>query len=169
MDNKEIWKDIKGYNGFYQVSNLGRVKSLKWNKVKILKQSINKQGYAYTSINKKTYKIHQLVAIYFLSHKPNGMSIVVHHKDNNKLNNKVENLQLISQRDNCYTHANTTSKYTGVCWHKKSKKWMAQITIKNFRYYLGCYVEEIDAYKAYLKKLNQFNIDKEINNFKQYL
>tara|TARA_R110000744_G_scaffold5110_3_gene17981 strand:+ start:6098 stop:6607 length:510 start_codon:yes stop_codon:yes gene_type:complete len=167
----EVWKDIDGYNGVYKVSNLARVKSLKNNKIRILKQSINKQGYVFTSINKKVYKIHQLVAIYFLNHTPCGMKKVVHHKDNNKLNNNKNNLEITTQRDNCYTHHFGTSKYKGVYWHIKSNKWMAQITINGFRKYLGCYTNEIDASNAYADeyKSNRFEIDKEIDKYKTYL
>ncbi len=102
---KEIWKDIVGYEGYYQVSNLGRVKSLSrhcvvgWadflSKEKILKQSINNGGYKYVWLHKsgqrKIFKIHRLVAMAFIPN-PKGFRCV-NHKDENRENNNVENLE----------------------------------------------------------------------------
>ena len=73
MNIQEIWKDIPGYEGLYQVSNFGRVKSFKNKTEKILKLSICSHGYYVITI--RTYKkirVHQLVAMAFLNHKPNG-------------------------------------------------------------------------------------------------
>ena len=94
----EEWKDIKGYEGLYQISNKGRVKSLGNNKTK--KEKILKprkcNGYFSVRLCKKGEKpkpfdIHRLVAEHFL---PNPDNLpVVNHKDENKLNNNVENLE----------------------------------------------------------------------------
>lgn len=109
---KEIWKDIEGWEGLYQVSNLGRVKSLSrhrivgWadyvSKEKVLKQSTNNGGYNYVWLHKegkkKIYKIHRLVATAFLSN-PNNYKCV-NHKDENKANNTVENLEFCNHSYN---------------------------------------------------------------------
>ena len=67
---EEIWKDIKGYEGIYQVSNLGRVKSLHHNKEKILKNRLGANGYYSVALNKngkiKYLGVHRLVAIAFV-------------------------------------------------------------------------------------------------------
>lgn len=88
----------------YEVSTLGRVKSLKHGKEKILKLNKDKNGYivCVLSYNGKlfTKKVHQLVAESFLNHFPCGHYKVVHHKDFNKTNNIVENLEIISQKEN---------------------------------------------------------------------
>lgn len=105
----EVWKDIEGYENLYQVSNLGRVKSLVGfnghiyvNRVKVLKQSNTTTGYKKVelTINKrrKSHKVHRLVAFAFIpnpNHKPN-----INHKDGNPINNKVENLEWCTQREN---------------------------------------------------------------------
>ena len=95
---KEIWKDIEGYQGRYQVSNLGRVKSLKmWtgsvyiDKIKILKNIIYKNGYEYIIFDGKHFLIHRLVAKTFIENKNNFP--IVNHIDGNKLNNNVNNLE----------------------------------------------------------------------------
>lgn len=106
---EEIWKDIEGYEGLYQVSNLGNVKSLdcrvnfkdnsqnykRLKKGKILKKTINTKGYYYVNLSKqskvKNIKIHRLVANAFVSN-PNNYNIV-NHIDGNKLNNRFDNLE----------------------------------------------------------------------------
>lgn len=102
---KEIWKDIKDYEGLYQVSNLGRVKSLRrlitnqynsfYIEEKILKIWKNNKGYGLVTLSKngthKKFQVHRLVALHFL---PNPSNLPeVNHKDENKLNNSVDNLE----------------------------------------------------------------------------
>lgn len=96
---KEVWKDIKGYEGLYQVSNLGRVKSLhKGNEGKIMNQTISKEGYLRVHLckdgKKKTIDVHRLVAIAFI---PNPDNLpCVNHKDEVKSNNVVTNIEWCS-------------------------------------------------------------------------
>ena len=96
----EEWKNIVGYEGKYQISSLGRVKSLNYRntgKEKILKQNINK-GYKEISLfdgkTKKIYLVHRLVALHYISN-PNNYPCV-NHKDEDKTNNCVENLEWCS-------------------------------------------------------------------------
>jgi hypothetical protein len=158
----EIWKDVKGYEGIYQVSNLGRVKSLErvidWNNTKkpikerLLKPSID-SNYLRVGLcreNKlKSFKIHKLVAIAFLYHSPKGHKEVVDHIDNNKLNNRLDNLQLITNRENCSKDTNGSSNYIGVCWDKSKNKWLSQIQINGKNKFLGRFNTEIEASQAY--------------------
>lgn len=116
--NKEIWKDIPNYEGLYQASNFGKIKSLdrirkQFNhkgiatikyKGKILKQQIKKNtGYYAVALydNNKKVKlklVHRLIATTFLENKNNFP--VVNHKDGNKKNNNVENLEWCTQSHN---------------------------------------------------------------------
>lgn len=118
----EIWKDIKGYEGMYQISNLGRVKSFKMKKVEheyILKPYSTKKGYLRVSLSKHNkYKgplIHRLVATYFLDNPYNYKE--VNHKDENKQNNCVDNLEWCDRKYNVLygtakkREANTKHKY----------------------------------------------------------
>lgn len=105
----EIWKDIKGYEGLYQVSNLGRVKSLSrvtsQNKILpeiILKPQIHGRGYFAVGLYKNgkitNNYIHRLVASTFIINQNN--SLQVNHIDGDKSNNYVENLEWVSNSDN---------------------------------------------------------------------
>lgn len=98
MDNKEIWKDIANYEGLYQISNLGRVKSLNYRKTKkskVMKTKIDRNGYETISLCKKnkikTFLVNQLVAKAFIPNPNNYKE--TNHKDEDKLNNCVENLE----------------------------------------------------------------------------
>ena len=166
---KEIWKEILGYEGLYQVSNCGNVKSLsrtitKGNityatKDKLLKQSIDTVGYPYVNLSdykkQKTFRVHQLVAIAFLNHTPNKYDgLLVDHIDGNKLNNNLSNLQLVTNRKNSSKdRKNKTSKFTGVSWHKQSNKWLAQVRKNDKVEYLGVFEKEEEAAIAYLNSL----------------
>ena len=110
---EEIWKDIKNYEGSYQCSNLGRIRSLnryvyektgkrQFRKGQEIKTRLNNNGYLQFALNKngirKMKYVHIIVAETFL---PNPLFLeTVNHKDGNKLNNKVSNLEWSSQSDN---------------------------------------------------------------------
>ena len=94
----EEWRDIEGYEGLYQVSNLGRVKSFNYRGHKgcigILKGTPDKDGYLRVVLFKngrKDYRVHQLVAKMFIPNPENLQ--VINHKDENKQNNTAENLE----------------------------------------------------------------------------
>ena len=162
---QEDFRPVPGYEGYYEVSNFGNVKSLsndRTRKEKILRPNliglIGRQYYAVALCKDgkcKNMKIHILVAMAFLGHVPDGtMKIVVDHIDNNKLNNHVSNLQLISSRENLSKDKkNGSSEYTGVYWNKYGNKWQSQIRIGDKGKYLGLFVSEEEAAEAYQNAL----------------
>jgi hypothetical protein len=125
----EEWRDIEGYEGLYQVSNEGRVKSLarvilrsngrqQHVNEKILKYGKDNGGYYQVCIqkdgSKQSCKVHKLVANAFIPN-PNGYN-VVHHKDHNRQNNFVENLEWIDEYKHRSMHYNEIKEYiTEVC------------------------------------------------------
>lgn len=153
---KEEFRDIEGYEGLYQISNLGRVKSFKGKKERVLKSAVDSAGYLMVVLcndsTRKTYRIHKLVAINFLNHKPDGYKLVVDHIDNNKLNNNIDNLQLITPRKNLSKDRgkfNDSSRHIGVCFHKTSSKWLSRICINGKSKHLGLFQNELEASNAY--------------------
>jgi len=171
----EIWKDIPNYEGLYQASNLGRIRSVdkelkcgkytRKYKSKILKTRPDKDGYLKIDIIKnrkrKTFRVHQLIAITFLSHKPCGHKLVINHIDFNRVNNNVDNLEVITQRENAnLKHIQSTSRYIGVAWHKSLNKWRAKIVINGKSNHLGYFRNEKYAslsYQLALSKLKQIS------------
>jgi hypothetical protein len=166
----EEWRDVVGYEGYYQVSNLGRIKSLKriveringWRTVpeKFLSEHKDNSGYLFVGISKngksKSTKIHQLVAMAFLGHKPDGHKLVVNHKNFIKTDNRLENLEIVTGRENSNKkHLKSSSEYVGVHWDKKSNKWKSQINVLGKRKYLGLFNNEIDAHNAYRNALEK--------------
>ena len=99
---EEIWKDKKDYEEHYQVSNCGRVKSIRFGKERILKPVPNSFGYLFVKLCKdgkaKAFTVHRLVAEAFLDNPNNYKE--VNHKDENKTNNVVTNLEWCDRKYN---------------------------------------------------------------------
>lgn len=135
----EVWKDVAGYEGLYQVSNLGRVKNLK-RKVpyakgmrtipeRILQNHTNKYGYVYVRLYKdakgKNIKLHRIVAQAFIENPENKRC--VNHIDGNKENNRVENLEWVTHSENMQ-HASDNGLW--VSWnrgkHYNHRDWLSK-------------------------------------------
>jgi len=120
--DREIWKEIEGFNGDYQISNFGRVKSFKRDKVngKILKQNDN-GGYLYVGLCEngkvKFKKIHVLMYEIHIEKIPEGY--VIHHIDFTK-NNILENLQMMTNGDHTILH------HTGLKHSEESKELISE-------------------------------------------
>ena len=165
MEN-EVWKDIPNYEGLYQASNLGNIKSLNYrrkNKEQVLKTCFDKYQYLRLELVKnkkgKVFRVHQLVAMAFLNHKPCGYKFVVDHINNNQLDNRVENLQVITQRENVSKDIpKGTSKYIGVFWDKSRNKWKSSIRINGKTKHLGRFESEYEAHLKYQEALKNIEL-----------
>ena len=144
----EVWKDIEGYEGYYQVSNLGRVKGLKFKRM--LKLCCDNYGYPIVVLSKggihRTRTVHRLVAESFI---PNINKLPsINHKDENKLNNSVDNLEWCDTKYNCNygTRNKKISKRVSKkimqlsTDGKKIKKWNSMTEAGNS---LGCNISQI--------------------------
>lgn len=170
---QEIWKDIPNYEGLYQASNLGNIKALKIIRLtkcgqnrnikeKIMKGYPTTRGYLHLGLVKNgirtTFNIHQLVAITFLYHEPCGAKLVVDHINRNQLDNSVDNLRIVTSRENAWnTDRRKSSKYVGVSWRPDCNKWKATIYIKPKYKHLGYFTNELDAHNAYQSELKITN------------
>ena len=157
----EIFKKVKNYP-LYSISDLGRVRNdttgmiLKPYKDNYLKVRLSSSG------NQKTVNIHSLVAIAFLNHSSKDRKIVVDHIDNDKFNNRADNLQIVSNRFNTSKDKKGgSSKHTGVHYFKRDNKWMATIRISGKKIYLGSFKTEKAAAAAYNLKLKEIENEKD--------
>lgn len=177
---EEIWKDITGYEGTYQISNFGNIKSLKRETIdkngnrhvcleKILKVSRNIHGYYATPLYKdykvNMHTIHRLVATHFIDNpmkKP-----FINHINGVRDDNRIENLEWVNQRENI-SHGKKkvtrTSSFIGVYKAKAQcqghkKLWNSAIGINGKRIRLGNFYTEQEAKEAYQKALTQYGIE----------
>lgn len=107
----EIWKDIKGYEGLYQVSNYGKIKSLRFDKEMIMTNRINSNGYVDIIFTKdgegKSIRVHRIVGEHFLDNSQGYP--VINHIDGDKQNNHVDNLEWCT-----YSHNNKQAYQQGL-------------------------------------------------------
>ncbi len=170
---EEEWKSIINYEDLYQISNFGRIKSLSriincngYNKTipeRILKETINRNGYIDISISKNGKKSilrpHRLVGIYFISN-PNNLDMI-NHIDGNRSNNHINNLEWVNRRENSchrFLDKQTSSNYRGVSYIEKDKKWRSYINVNNKQLYLGRFNTKEEAYHSRIKYEEDNNI-----------
>ena len=169
MENQEeLWLPVPEYEGLYEVSNWGRVKSIrrKGSKGGLLSFRIKDGYYAIKLVknnNSRNITVHQVVTMAFLGHKPNSWKIHIDHIDGNKLNNNVSNLQIVTHRENlskCHRvrGRNKTSRFVGVYSSKDMSKWRARVQIDKYQIHLGLFPNEDVAREFYLLACD--NIDR---------
>lgn len=161
----ENWKNIVGYEGLYQVSDQGRVKSLDRvvvrsdgkvmnYKSRIMKPAIDKKGYKRVALSKEnklsTYKVHRLVAQHFLGNS----ELIVDHIDHDRSNNNLSNLRYVNARENSsHRKDKGSSEYIGVSWDKFTNSWKSSIQVQGKLKHLGRFDTELEASQAYQKEL----------------
>jgi uncharacterized membrane protein len=160
----ENWLPIPNYEGLYEISDLGNVKSLpkkySHNGI-ILNPSTDKNGYFRVDLWKnkvnKTIKVHRLVMLAFIGYS----ELAIDHIDGDKRNNKLSNLRYCSNRQNsCFYYENkdSSSKYVGVNFNKQNNKWKSYIVINKKQKHLGYFETEDEAYEKLISFKKEMNI-----------
>lgn len=136
----EKWKPIKGFEGYYMVSNLGRIKSIqreffngRWNvpvREKIMRQGENHRGYLSVLLNRKTVLVHRAVGIAFIPNPSNKPQI--NHKLGNKKDNRSSKLEWSTQEENMQ-HAYDTGLKKTLTGEKHPRSILTTISVKNIR------------------------------------
>jgi hypothetical protein len=166
----EEWRDCVGFEGFYQVSNLGRIRSLdrvmsngRKRKGQMMKTRVGTNGYVKVGlrdgVQQRTVNVHREVALAFIDGYAEGK--VVDHIDGDKANNKVDNLRWVSQSVNNTNRkeCNSFSGETGIEYRSdmaKSKPWLARVKIKGKTHNLGYHAkkqEAVDARNKFIEEL----------------
>jgi hypothetical protein len=156
--NFEIWRDIKGYEGLYQISNLGNVRNTKT--LRILKPRINTHKYKHIDLRRngkrKSLNIHRPIALAFIPNPEN--KLFVDHINNIRSDNSLKNLRWVSYQENNRNSSlskNNTSRIKGVSFHKRRNRWYAHITINGKQMHLGYFQNIGDAKEARQRKAKE--------------
>jgi hypothetical protein len=160
----EVWLDVPDFKNLYQASSLGRVKSLdryvivsngnskkvKGRVLKLQKRFNYLKIDLYKNGKYKTFSIQRLIMLTFKG----DSELVVDHINGNTLNNRLNNLQYLTHRDNVSKGmVDKTSIYTGVYWDKSKLKWRSNLRIDTIGYSLGCFDSEEEASNVYQENL----------------
>jgi hypothetical protein len=182
MNEIEEWRDIGGYEGSYQVSNFGRVKSLdrvvmgRWGtdrriKEKVLKEFVSRNGYCIIELCldgvRKKHLVHRMVAKAFVLGEKDGDQ--VNHIDEDKTNNNSNNLEWCTPRENVGKYHSTkyyTSKRLNVHWSNLEEIWKVTAYRDSEHRYIGMFYKESDAISA-SDYLDEFGYEKAIEKYKK--
>ena len=156
----EIWKVIPGYED-YAVSSEGNVRSLKYNKIKELKQRNLELDYKLVSFRFKGkikhFLVHRLVANVFLNLNLNS-KMEVDHLNDNPADNRLINLKVVTPRENTgRAKAKKRNLPTGVTFYLRRNKFGARIYYNNKIHFLGYYKTAEEASEAYQEALKEIN------------
>lgn len=165
MKKLEEFREVVGYEGKYQVSNFGRVRTLQANGEAgyILKPWLAGKGYPQVGLiangTREAVYVHVIIAMAFLDHVPNGHERVIDHIDGNKQNNYLWNLRIVTNRENLNAHRvdrdRMDSPYPGVS--RTATKWKARIYHDKKQRHLGVFDTELEAANAYQVALEEIN------------
>lgn len=166
----EEFRDIPEYNGNYQISDLGRVKSFKSKTPKILVNKLDRKGYQFVCLcgkNKKYLRVGQLVCMAFLGHKPDGtQKYVVDHKNRIRNDDRLLNLQVITQRENIYKDKTNKNGFIGLD-KNTAGRFSCKLRINGKVTHLGTYDTAEEAHEVYLNKAKEVHNEKYNNIHKQ--
>jgi len=156
----ETFKDIPSWEGIYQVSNTGRVKSLprKWSPRKtFLSPSTSHDGYLKVVLQgsgrKWGVEINRLMALTFLDADYVSKGLVCDHIDRNRANNNLSNLRIVPFRKNSQNTC-TSKKLIGAYKRPKSNRWRSQIYLNGKIKHIGDFDTEVEASDAYFAMAN---------------
>jgi len=135
---------MQGYEG-YEISNLGNVRGPSG--------MLTPMKYVRVRVKGKQLSIHRLVYEAF-GDEPIDTNMVIHHRDENTTNNRIDNLEQVThRRNNNLKNRKRSSQYAGVHFRRSTGKYVAQISINGKKIYLGQYDTEEEAHYMYLQKL----------------
>jgi hypothetical protein len=172
VESREIWKSVSNYEGLYEISNFGRVKSLSRMverksgrllpiRERILRSSMTAGGYLHVVLSKndirETFLVHQLVWVHFGDGEKSNFKEHIDHKDADKCNNHIGNLQRLSARMNTNKAYKQNGKDlpSGVSYHKPLQKYRAQAKVNGVNKHLGYFDTVEDAQLAYLSAIRR--------------
>ena len=161
---KEIWKNIVGYENLYKVSNMGNVFSCIKN---IYRKNVIRNGYLSVKIKNKMYDIHRLVAIHFIENR--DKKLTVNHINGNKHDNRVENLEWCTNQENI-NHYHTGDKNVRVIKKEKIKKGFWKISIEQYDKDMNFIKKwySIESIKRHYN-LKRFSISSVFNKYTNYV
>jgi hypothetical protein len=158
--NKE-WKEVPGYEGIYEVSDAGDIRSIKGFGYKDRKISKHRNGYLQIMLHRNKVSINHMVHRLVMSAFVGPSELAVDHINGEKTDNRLSNLRYCTDRQN-QNFGNKSfkvaksSKYIGVTWNETSRKWQASININGRRQHLGVFDDEHEASECYQDALKDF-------------
>lgn len=154
MITQQLLKELFNYNP--DTGQITRIKDRRGSaRAGDIAGTYDKYGYIVVTLQGKMYKAHRLAWLYQTGSWPEGH---IDHLNNIRDDNRWSNLRSVSQRENNLNrkpYHKSVSKYKGVCWLRNNNKWMAALSFKGKRYYLGLFDCEHEAAIAYNEKVKE--------------
>jgi len=160
---REIWKDVPDYEGHFQVSNMGRVRSMPYfdkagNERRLRYRTPRPNAYGYlrvTFFSGKSESVHRLVMAAFFGES----EMTVDHINGIKTDNRLSNLRYMSRRENICDHwGKEPPRHKGTHYRKDCKKWCAILSANGKAHKIGNFCSEIEAAKAYEEARHRFEV-----------